>query len=172
MHARQIALAGTQVSLAEMTEADQTKFCVWLQSEELRSLIDDPRAPGLEDQMQWFQRVQQPDRKFFSLLTVPGGELIGNCGFVDIDAATQEATLRITIGNPDFLGRGLGSEAVSLLVRYGCERMSLKRILLNVLATNARAIRTYEKAGFQRQGEETKNGNTLLIMQFLSSDSL
>ncbi len=168
MHRRQIVLAGTYVSLAEMTEADQTKFCVWLQNNELRSLIDDQRVPGLEDQMKWFKRVKEPDRKFFSLVTVPAGQLIGNCGFVDINLAKQEATLRITIGNPDYLGKGLGSEAVSLLVHYGFESRSLKRILLKVITTNSRAISTYEKAGFTRQNEETNDGKTVLTMQLLA----
>ena len=164
---RDTIMSGTAAALSHMTEADQTKFCLWLQSDELRSLIDDSRVPGLEDQMQWFKRVQQPDRKFFSLITVPDGTLIGNCGFVDIDPAHQEATLRITIGNPDYRGKGLGTEAVSLLVHYGFESMSLKRILLKVLATNTRAIRTYEKAGFLPSSEEVKEGKTIVTMSLM-----
>lgn len=168
MH-RDTVMKGALTALSPMTEADQTKFCVWLQSDELRSLIDDPRVPGIEDQMKWFKRVQQPDRKFFSLITVPDGKLIGNCGFVDIDTTTKEATLRITIGNPDYLGKGLGSEAVSLLVHYGFESMSLQRILLKVLSTNTRAIRTYEKAGFVPESEETKEGKTIVTMSLLKT---
>lgn len=167
MSIRKTFSAGTSISLVAMTEADQTKFCVWLQSEELRSLIDDPRVPGLEDQMKWFSRVQKPDRKFFSLVTAQEKTLIGNCGFVDINSAPQEATLRITIGNPDYRGKGLGSEAVSLLVQYGFESMSLKRIFLKVLATNARAIRTYEKVGFTKTSEETKEGKTIQTMSLM-----
>ncbi|MBP9850853.1 MAG: GNAT family N-acetyltransferase [Candidatus Peribacteraceae bacterium] len=162
-----IVLRGALVALSSMTQADQTKFCVWLQSDELRSLIDDPRQPGLEDQMKWFKRVQQPDRKFFSLVSVPDGVLIGNCGFVDIDTARQEATLRITIGNPDYVGQGLGTEAVQLLVGYGFGTMSLKHILLKVVATNVRAIRTYEKAGFTKASEETKEGKTIVTMSLM-----
>lgn len=164
---RKVVLAGRNVSLTQMTESDQTKFCVWLQSDELRTLIDDPRVPGLEDQMKWFLRVQKPDRRFFSLITVSDSQLIGNCGFVDIDPARQEATLRITIGNPDYTGKGLGSEAVQLLVRYGFESMSLKRILLKVLSTNSRAIRTYEKAGFVKESEEKTDGKTILTMSLM-----
>ncbi len=166
---RETVMKGSLTALSPMTEADQTKFCVWLQSDELRSLIDDPRVPGIEDQMNWFKRVQQPDRKFFSLITVPDGKLVGNCGFVDIDTATKEATLRITIGNPDYLGKGLGSEAVSLLVHYGFESMSLQRILLKVLSTNTRAIRTYEKAGFVPESEETKEGKAIVTMSLLKT---
>ena len=60
---RETVMKGTFTALSQMTEADQTKFCVWLQSDELRSLIDDPRVPGIEDQMNWFKRVQQPENR-------------------------------------------------------------------------------------------------------------
>lgn len=163
MH-RDIVLSGEKVALATMTEADQTKFCVWLQNDELRELIDDPRVPGLEDQLKWFKRVQQPDRKFFSLVTVPEGILIGNCGFVDIDSAKNEAVLRITIGNPDYRGKGLGTEAVSLLLRHARTQSGWKRLTLKVLKSNLRAVRTYEKTGFKPLSEEKKKGKELLTM--------
>lgn len=161
---RESVLRGTLTALSPMTEADQTKFCLWLQSDELRSLIDDSRVPGIEDQMKWYKRAQQADRKFFSIITVPDGVLIGNCGYVDIDPVRQEATLRITIGNPDYVGKGLGTDAVELLVRYGFEFMSLKKIMLKVLDSNPRAIRTYEKVGFAKEHEEKKEGKTVLTM--------
>lgn len=164
MKERSVAMGGEHVALAAMTEADQTKFCLWLQSAELRTLIHDPRIPSLEDQMQWFRRVQKSDRMFFSLVTVPDGVLIGNCGFVDIDASGHEATLRITIGNPDYIGKGFGTEAVELLVRYGFSSMNLKRISLKVLASNDRAIRTYEKVGFVRESENMSDGKKIVTM--------
>jgi RimJ/RimL family protein N-acetyltransferase len=160
---RKIVIAGSMVSLVEMTEADQTFFQEWLQRPELRELIDDPRIPTLEDQMKWFKRVQEPDRKFFSLVT-KDGMLIGNCGFVHIDAAKKEATLRITIGHPEAVGKGYGSEAVQLLVRYAFETAKWKKLHLKVLKDNARAIRSYEKSGFTIDGEHLQNGKSILTM--------
>ena len=161
---RKIILSGTNVALAAMTEADQPVFQQWLATNaELREQIDDPRIPSMEDQIRWFRRVQEPDRKFFSLVTVPDGVLIGNCGFVDIDVKKKEAILRITIGNANFLGKGLGSEAVSLLVRYGFEIMDLRRILLNVLSSNVRAIRSYQKTGFVTS-KDLQGRNAMLTM--------
>lgn len=150
-----------------MTEADQAQFQEWLQHPELRVLIDDPRIPTMEDQMRWFARVQQSDRRFFSLVTVEDKQLIGNAGFVDIDTEKNEATLRITIGHPDATGKGYGSEAVNLLVRYAFEIAGWKRLILKVLASNMRAIRVYEKAGFSPVSEDVQDGKTISTMQLL-----
>lgn len=164
MTKRDLLLAGKHVALAVMTADDQPQFQRWLsENAELRALIDDHRVPTLEDQQNWFKRVQQPDRKMFSLVTVPAHVLIGNCGFVNIDAAKKTATLRITIGHTEHLGKGLGSEATALLVRYGFENMGLQHLSLLVLKSNARAIRTYEKTGFKAAGDSKESPATLVM---------
>ena len=164
---RKPILQGKNVALVAMTIADQAQFQEWLQHPALRMLIDDPRIPTMEDQMRWFARVQQSDRRFFSLVTVEDEQLIGNAGFVDIDPAKKEATLRITIGHPDATGKGYGSEAVTLLVRYAFEVVGWKRLVLKVLASNMRAIRVYEKAGFRSFLEDVQDGKTISTMQLL-----
>lgn len=162
---RTIILNGKLVALAEMIEADQKQFWEWMQSPELRTLIADSRVPSMEDQMHWFQRATEPDRKFFSVVTISDETLIGNCGFVDIDRKKNEATLRITIGNPASRGKGLGSEAVELLVRYGFEEMKLDRILLKVGSTNERAIKAYQNVGFEEVSKDVKEGKTIITMR-------
>lgn len=162
---RVIVLAGNRVALAEMTEADQPHFQHWLSGNvKLRALIDDQHIPTMEDQLKWFQRIQEPDRKFFSLVTVPGHMLIGNAGFVDIDEKEKKAVMRITIGNPEFLGKGLGSQAVGLLEKFAFEHVGWKLITLKVLEKNSRAVRTYEKNGFRTTGKKLCDGKMKLNM--------
>jgi RimJ/RimL family protein N-acetyltransferase len=48
--------------------------------------------------------------------------------------------------------RGLGTEAVRLLVGYGFEQLGLHRIELEVYSFNPRARRAYEKVGFVVEG--------------------
>lgn len=165
MQDRTFVLRGDSVALVEMTEADQPMFRAWLLDPELREQIDNLSLPSPEDQMNWFRRVREPDRRFFSLVTLPEATLIGNAGFVEIDGSKNEATLRITIGNPDARGKGYGSEAVLLLLRYAFTVAGWKRVLLRVLSTNARAIRTYEKAGFALVSKDVQDTKTVLTME-------
>jgi RimJ/RimL family protein N-acetyltransferase len=145
---RTIVRTGKYIALAEMTEADQSSFCVWLQDANLRAAIHDHRVPTIDDQMQWFLRVQQPDRQFFSIVTVPDHTLLGNAGFVEINPDASTAILRITIGNPDGRGKGFGTEAVTLLLQYGFMDRGWNRIFLHVLPQNEAAVRVYQKVGF------------------------
>lgn len=137
-----------------MEEADQPHFHHWLTEQPmLRAIVDDPRAPSMDDQMRWFKRIQESDRKFFSLVTLPSKTLMGNIGFVDIDPGAQSAQFRITIGDPGLRGKGLGSEATKLLLRYGFETMGLMRVWLKVRTDNTAARALYVKAGFRVIGE-------------------
>ena len=62
------------------------------------------------------------------------------------------AELQIRIGEPDARGRGLGTEAVGLLLRHAFADRDLERVALHVLASNAPAIASYEKSGLVREG--------------------
>lgn len=75
-------------------------------------------------------------------------------GHVSIWGSTPKdraGTLGAVFG-PDFVGQGLGSEAVALMVRYGFLELGLNRVGLQVWAYNNRAIAAYRKAGFVEEG--------------------
>jgi aminoglycoside 6'-N-acetyltransferase len=54
--------------------------------------------------------------------------------------------------DPSLHGRGLGPEALRLLVRYLIDERGHHRITIDPAASNKAAIRAYEKAGFVRVG--------------------
>lgn len=79
-------------------------------------------------------------------------QVIGDIQLGGIDTFNRSAYIRISLENPDSQGKGLGSEAMRLMLDYGFGILNLHRIELNVFAFNERAIRAYEKLGFQREG--------------------
>jgi aminoglycoside 6'-N-acetyltransferase len=54
--------------------------------------------------------------------------------------------------DPRRQGRGLGTEAIGLVVRHLVEELGHHRITIDPAADNAAAIRCYEKAGFRTVG--------------------
>lgn len=76
------------------------------------------------------------------------GEVVLN----DIDRDNQCANIRIAFFDETQVNKGYGTEAMRLMVDYGFKQLGLHRISLGVYAFNPRAIRVYEKIGFQREG--------------------
>ena len=59
----------------------------------------------------------------------------------------------------------LGTEATRLLVAHGLGTVGLRTITLSVLATNRRAQRAYDKAGFFPTGERWEDDATWVLME-------
>ena len=79
-------------------------------------------------------------------------QIIGDIALMDMHAKNRSAHIRIAIDQVEHQGKGYGSEALLLMLDYGFGICNLHRIELEAYAFNERAIRTYEKLGFQREG--------------------
>lgn len=112
----------------------------------------------------------------FSIIVQDTGRVIGNCSFHNVDNTNRNAEIGIIIGEKDYWGKGYGTEAVKLLLKFGFENRNFNSIHLHVFSFNERAISCYEKVGFKRQGimrEAVIRGNKkhdLIYMDFLASE--
>ena len=77
----------------------------------------------------------------FAIVLKETDELIGNCGFVDINHLHQRGEVGLFIGAEENRSKGYGTEALSLLVEYGFNYLNLKNIMLKVFSFNKRAIK-------------------------------
>lgn len=77
---------------------------------------------------------------------------LGSVYIRDIDECHRKAEYGIFIGEADARGRGVGTAAAKLMLRYCFEEVGLHRVYLRVFAENAQAIGSYEKAGFVKEG--------------------
>ena len=79
------------------------------------------------------------------------GQPAGSVYLRDIDRVHHKAEYGVFIGEKDALGKGFGTQAAGLMIRYAFEYLGLHKLMLRVLAENLPAIRSYEHAGFTRE---------------------
>lgn len=70
-------------------------------------------------------------------------------GFVELDDFGTRYDISIAIGIPEFHGKGLGDEAMTLAIDYAFTDLGWDHLGLQVFGFNKRAIRLYERLGFQ-----------------------
>ncbi len=79
-------------------------------------------------------------------------EPLGVISLVNISEANASAELSIIVGEERDRNKGLGTEAIRVILRYAFEDLGLERVGLSVFEFNELAIQAYEKLGFQREG--------------------
>jgi RimJ/RimL family protein N-acetyltransferase len=71
-----------------------------------------------------------------------------------IDWVTGTSWVGIGIGDPDYWGKGYGTEAMQLILEFGFGQLNLRRISLTVFEYNRRAYQSYCKCGFKEEGRQ------------------
>jgi ribosomal-protein-alanine N-acetyltransferase len=82
------------------------------------------------------------------------GRCIGNARLHSLNEHDRRARYAIGIFDAACWGHGYGTEATRLVLAYAFDTLQLHRVDLRVLAVNRRAIASYEKCGFVREGVE------------------
>ena len=80
------------------------------------------------------------------------GLYLGNVWLHNIHWVNRNAELRILLGAEGLQGKGYGTRACRLLLRFAFEKLGLHKVYLYVSAVNPRAGRAFEKAGFRKEG--------------------
>ncbi|WP_157075515.1 GNAT family N-acetyltransferase [Nesterenkonia jeotgali] len=77
--------------------------------------------------------------------------MVGEVVLNDWHEENRSCGFRTLIG-PEGRGKGLGTEATRMIIRYGLQTLGLHRISLEVYDFNPRARHVYEKVGFTHEG--------------------
>lgn len=146
-HIRLRALNETEIPLLESWWADPA-IAIQQQS------IVRPRPPGgMADTLRAWSTNADSTGVGFAVSPRDGSALIGHVALYGATPVTRSATVGIVM-SPEATGKGLGTDALRTLVRYGFDEFGLNRIELQVWAFNTRAVRAYEKAGFTEEGRK------------------
>jgi RimJ/RimL family protein N-acetyltransferase len=149
-------------NLVRLTSAEPDELAKaearWQQDSEFYRLVDsDPIRLSSEKRTREHFTEHRVDRgldpEFFSfhVRTLDDDRLIGFLG-MRVDLIHSDAMLGLGIGERDFWNKGYGTDMVKVCLRYAFSELGLQRVSLGVMAYNARAQRSYEKAGFRLEG--------------------
>jgi RimJ/RimL family protein N-acetyltransferase len=149
------ALRGELVYLRPAEREDLDRFVRWFaDAETTRHLM--LRAPfSLPMEEHWFEGMVAEQGKsayHFVICRLADDEPIGTAGLHNLDFVNGNAEFGISIGEKGEWNKGYGTDALHAICDFGFGELRLERIELQVYAPNARARRSYEKAGFVLEG--------------------
>ncbi|PKO13249.1 MAG: GNAT family N-acetyltransferase [Chloroflexi bacterium HGW-Chloroflexi-10] len=149
-------LKGEKVQLVAVeADRDARNFVGWRKNSEYLRLMDAgvAKAFSVEKMKKWLEEDELSDENaFFMIRTLEDERLIGEIGLSDFKGNYVNAFVGISIGEPNDWGKGYGSDAMRIILRYAFTILNLHHVSLTVFDYNPRAIRSYEKVGFQYEG--------------------
>lgn len=129
----------------------------WSQdSEYWRLASSEPAQPfSIKTTKEWLEEELYKDPPgfiMFAIHTLEDDRLIGDIGFEDEEMPDGESVVSVGIGAQADWGKGYGTDAMHLILRYAFRELNRMRITLTVSEYNPRAIQSYLKAGFVEEG--------------------
>lgn len=155
-------LIGNKVILRPFIVEDTEKMIEFILEPELRkltgSVINDEEAnkpftnEDIERITNWYHtRNEQTDRLDLAIVDKATNDVVGEVVFNEYNPTTNNVNFRILIGAKG-CNKGIGTEAISLFIKYGFEVLNLHKIELGVYSFNPRAEKVYRKNGFILEG--------------------
>lgn len=122
------------------------------------------------DMAEWIEKHRKSAEDLVWVITDMTDNCVGHCGFYKINYRTGTADIAICIGSASLWGKGLGGRIVQTLLHHAFQQMNLRKIRAEVLSTNPRSARMFEKCGFVREGvsreEAYKEGRYVDMLVF------
>ena len=100
----------------------------------------------------YFDAKQAPDRVLFAILK--DGAPVGELQLKQIDRRKKECTLSIHMQNGAVKGRGYGTQAERLALRYAFDVLGMAAVNADTVVKNTRSQHILEKLGFQHIRDE------------------
>jgi RimJ/RimL family protein N-acetyltransferase len=142
-----------QIKLSVLEDEDKQNLFEWINNKELVEFNSPFQIISWDNHCKWFDAIRKSESvKIFGIRTIEKNKLIGSCQLLNLNKISGSAELQIRLGFFSEMGKGYGSEAVKLLLKYGFEELKLQRIYLHVFSDNIRAFKSYLKNGFKEEG--------------------
>lgn len=145
---------GSKVYLRPLDLEDIAALTAWLNDQEVtRNMrIYRPLTPMTEES--FLRKLGESESDIvLGIMAREPEQFIGVTGFHQLDARNRHVQFGITVGEKSTWGKGYGTEATRLMVRYAFDTLNLNRVWLHVYEDNERALHVYQKVGFRIEGQ-------------------
>lgn len=124
----------------------------WINDHEIRENLDGVFPINRDELERYWESSKSPDTVMFAVCDLKTDQYIGNARLSAIDWINRRCAYGRLIGAADFRGRGLGTQTLTLLLRYAFLKLGMNRVATGVVITNEASLHSNDKAGMVREG--------------------
>jgi len=151
------------IRLRQIEEADLPKLRDWRNSAIIRPTLRQFTLLNMINQNKWLESLYTNYMPKYAMFVIelksnsPKGDthhglLVGVCGLTYINWKEGHAEISIYIGEKNWQKRGIASEALKRLIKYGFEELRLHRLFAVIFEYNNLSIKLFKRCGFKYEG--------------------
>jgi diamine N-acetyltransferase len=144
-------LESENIYLRPFIKEDIPFILKWYNDYNTRLKTGDTRPVNLADAEKIVDR-KDDSRLWFAIVRRADDSIIGETGLLRMMPEWRTTDLSIIIPDAVNQGKGYGTEAVNLLMKYAFGNLNYNRIAIGVVGFNEEALKFYEKVGFKKEG--------------------
>ena len=146
-------LTGQRVQLRELRKQDVPALFEVFSDPRVMRYWSTPPMQDLSEATRLFEKIQEGfrSRQLFQWGIQFEDDLLGTCTLFHLDFVHGRGEIGYALGHR-FWGKGLAREAVTRVIAFAFETLSLHRIEADVDPRNDRSLKLLEHLGFRREG--------------------
>lgn len=146
-------LESERIYLRPLCELDASIILEITMDTEIRYMTGTKPTFSLEQIKKHIENINNDSSRYdFAICLKGNNEMIGELSILNIDEENQKAVFRISMISIPLTGKGYGTEAIKIVLKFVFEQLTLNRLQLEVFSHNLRGIRAYKKVGFVKEG--------------------
>ena len=162
-------IIGERILLREIEEDDLNSIVKWRNDPAILRWLFSYSPLNKTKQRKWYEKYLDDDTQQTFIIEVKEEKIsIGTVGLTSIDYKNQRAELGVLIGDESWQNKGMGTDALDLLIKFAFDEMNIRKIKAIVFEENIPAIKLYKSRGFVEEGvlnkEVYKNGEFKSVM--------
>lgn len=139
-----------QITIRKFLKSDIENKVKWINDSQNNKYLHYDLPLSIEKTEIWFDNNKNREDRYDAVIEADG-VAVGIIGLLSIDKKNNNAEYYVTIGDRNFLGKGIAKKASILLLKYAFETLKLESVYLYVETENISAIKLYERIGFKKQ---------------------
>ena len=151
-------IIGEKIYLRPLEKSDLSgSYLSWVNDPEVTRYMETGTFPTNLEKLEEYYSFMTTSPNYVILAIIDKeldkGKHIGNITLNNINWIHRIVNLGFMIGDKDYWGKGYGTEAIELMVKYAFATLNLHKISVGIYADHIGSIRAFKKAGFIQEAK-------------------
>ena len=153
-------IRGENIYLRKLQSSDvDANYCRWMNDSESTRFLSSGIFPNSIESLKKYVTEKSSDKNtvFSAIVLYQHNRHIGNIKLGPIDWIHKRGDIGIYIGEKKERGKGLATEAISLMAKYAFYNLNLHKLTAGCTELNVGSLKSFQKNGFEIEGIRKKH---------------